>query len=426
MLTALKPGIKLSAPNNGLAPYKPHRSRVVQLDMLRGLAILLVMGRHNFTSPEEAGMFQPLAESLHTIGWSGVDLFFVLSGYLIGGLLLQELHTYGYLNIWRFLLRRALRIYPVYFTYLLWFVLWSNYLAASKPANHSLLNTCHALWPNLLHLQNYLDSPCTQTWSLAVEEHFYLLLPCVLAFITSQRYSIFFRPAISIINPPATGKGVQSIPQLPLIAAALIVACLSCRLYASIGVPFDLYHQRYPTQFNLDTLFFGVLIAYCQHFIPSSHEWARRYRRILLVVGVLLISPMLLIKMGDGIFVQTFGITFLYCGYGCILIAIVQQPLDNSRTGRLLKSLPLQALATIGYFSYPMYLWHQDLTNMRLTEKVIFLFSRTSIPKEIQWIYGGLVWVLMSVGIGVFLLHYVEKPVLALRDQWLPARSNSV
>ena len=66
-------------------------ARAIQLDVLRGVAILLVIGRHPLAEPHSAGRLQPLAELWFHLGWTGVDLFFVLSGFLVGGLLLKEL-----------------------------------------------------------------------------------------------------------------------------------------------------------------------------------------------------------------------------------------------------------------------------------------------------------------------------------------------
>ncbi len=86
-----------------------HRNR--SLDVLRGLAILLVLGRHN----EYYSLWQ-------RAGWIGVDLFFVLSGFLISGLLFSEYAETGTINLGRFLLRRGLKIYPAYYFFVLFWL----------------------------------------------------------------------------------------------------------------------------------------------------------------------------------------------------------------------------------------------------------------------------------------------------------------
>ena len=94
------------------------RGRLPQLDLLRGVAILLVLGHHGAVLPDKAGMLRPVAMLWHRLGWTGVDLFFVLSGYLIGGLLLAEIRASGRLAVGRFLARRAFKIWPGFFAYL--------------------------------------------------------------------------------------------------------------------------------------------------------------------------------------------------------------------------------------------------------------------------------------------------------------------
>ena len=70
-------------------------SRMIQLDILRGVAILLVLFTHNIVKPQDSGSWQPVLTYLRYLGPSGVDLFFVLSGFLIGGLLFKELRETG-------------------------------------------------------------------------------------------------------------------------------------------------------------------------------------------------------------------------------------------------------------------------------------------------------------------------------------------
>ena len=104
-------------------------------------------------------------------GWVGVDLFFVLSGFLVSNLLFQEYTKTGNVKPLRFLARRGLKIYPLY--YLMIFVFWqvSVYFDPNYAATHQkhLLVEC-------LFVQNYLPQfmMTNQTWSLAIEEHFYI------------------------------------------------------------------------------------------------------------------------------------------------------------------------------------------------------------------------------------------------------------
>src|SRR5688572_11329479 len=96
---------------------KPDSKRNLQLDVLRGVAILLVFGRH-LEIPRPEGMMGTFAEVWYRLGWIGVDLFFVLSGFLIGGLLVTELQKHGRIDVTRFLVRRGLKIYPAYLVFI--------------------------------------------------------------------------------------------------------------------------------------------------------------------------------------------------------------------------------------------------------------------------------------------------------------------
>src|ERR1019366_6522082 len=131
-------------------------SRSPQLDLLRGMAVLLVIAHH-----------YPYYDYLYRVGWAGVDLFFVLSGFLISGLLFTDWKRTGRLSIGRFFLRRGLKIYPGFYVFLL--------ITALSLRLHG-----GRFWNEVLFLQDYLPNFWAHTWSLAVEEHFYLLLPFVL------------------------------------------------------------------------------------------------------------------------------------------------------------------------------------------------------------------------------------------------------
>ena len=161
----------------------PERARLPQLDVLRGLAILLVMGHHCAVVPQAAGSLSPFALAWYRLGWTGVDLFFVLSGYLIGGLLLDEMRATGRLSVSRFLSRRALKIWPPLLVYLAF--LGATMIAGLGDESAEVRRGGVALLARyVLALQNYLgplSARSAHTWSLAVEEHFYIALPLALA-----------------------------------------------------------------------------------------------------------------------------------------------------------------------------------------------------------------------------------------------------
>src|SRR5256885_9572487 len=153
-------------------PRFSDRERQPGLDLLRALAIIVVVIYH-------AALFGfKLPGRVDRFGWIGVDLFFVLSGYLIGGQLLASLARGNQINLGRFFARRVLRIMPVYFAVLaIYFLLpsWREYPDMSQP-----------LWKFLLSVQNIAlhgGTAFSHAWSLAVEDQIYLALPFLLIFL---------------------------------------------------------------------------------------------------------------------------------------------------------------------------------------------------------------------------------------------------
>src|SRR5213080_3189559 len=167
----------------GIDPRFQTRARQPGLDLLRALAIIVVVIYH-------AALFGfKLPGRVDRFGWIGVDLFFVLSGYLIGGQLLAPLARDRRINLGRFFARRALRIMPAYFVVLaIYFLLppWREYAEMSQP-----------LWKVLLSVQNIAlhgGTAFSHAWSLAVEDQFYLALPFLLLFL-------YRRPRAAVIVP---------------------------------------------------------------------------------------------------------------------------------------------------------------------------------------------------------------------------------
>src|SRR5262249_32608758 len=151
-------------------------SRLPQLDLLRGIAILMVLGAHPVAKINESGCFWLVAYPWGHAGWTGVNLFFVLSGFLVGGLLFAEIHATANLNPGRFLVRRMFKLWPSYYLYLIFLLL----VAARGGLDPRIL------LPFFVHVQNYHDgiiAIAPHTWSLAVEEHFYVLLPVFLSVV---------------------------------------------------------------------------------------------------------------------------------------------------------------------------------------------------------------------------------------------------
>ena len=229
-------------------PRFRNRERQPGLDLLRALAIIVVVVYH-------AALFGfKLPGRVDRFGWIGVDLFFVLSGYLIGGQLLALLARDQRIKLGRFFTRRALRIMPAYFVVLaIYFLLpsWREYSEMSQP-----------LWKFLLSVQNIAlhgGTAFSHAWSLAVEDQFYLALPFLLLFL-------FWRPRAAII-----------IPCLIVIGGIGLRAFLAAQNPSvdGDGVSFRGFQAwiYYPTWTRLDPLVLGVALAAMEKFRPN---WWKR------------------------------------------------------------------------------------------------------------------------------------------------------
>ena len=367
--------------------------RRIELDFLRGVAILLVLGRHSRLDNQHAGCFSPFAVLWERFGWTGVDAFFVLSGFLIGGLLFQEIQQTEGLDVRRFLLRRIFKIWPAYY------FLFAYVLAEKLFRYHAGLEGAKALIPNLLHIQNYvvMEPLRGQTWSLAVEEHFYLVLPLLLWFLLRRR---------------------QNVHLLPVIALLVGGFCLGLRCYNVAHFPFDVFRDLFATHTRIDSLLWGVLLAYCYVLRPEWLAIARRHPLAVFIVGVCFISPMLVINV-EKPFVLTLGFTLLYLGYGCILLALMHIPPQSIVFGWL-KSGPVKALAWVGAASYSIYLWHIDAGQLFIADHANWF--RSASP-ALSWLMAITVYLTMSISVGWIMGKLIEQPALKLRERVVPSRA---
>jgi peptidoglycan/LPS O-acetylase OafA/YrhL len=308
------------------------------------------------------------------IGWMGVDLFFVLSGFLISGLLFQEYKDTGALNVKRFLIRRGLKIYPSF--YLL--VVFATVLYF---LNHAMIPR-KQLIASWFFLQNYIHEDkvyliLSHTWTLAVEEHFYLLLPLLLTLLIG----LFSRRAPFRV--------------IPLLFFFIASSCLALR-YFTLGP----YPYAWMTHMRLDGLFAGVSLGYLYHFRMSLfRKFTGHYA---LVLAVLFCAPALFFNQPDRV-VQTFGLTFLYIGFSFLVAwSVVRTP--KTFLGRAMA----KGAAKIGFYSYSIYLWHTVICDA-------FLFHpNLSLIKF--WVY-----IAISIVTGIAMAHLVELPYLALRERLFPA-----
>ncbi|CAG2159880.1 acyltransferase family protein [Cupriavidus numazuensis] len=360
----------------------PPGERLLQLDFLRGIAIIAVMGIHFFTVDTGSTLVWLVEYPLKHFGREGVTLFFTLSGFLVGGLLLREYAGTGTIDARRFIVRRMFKIWPAYYALILFHVVIGRH-----PRDTFLVQ-------NTFHLQNYLGSSIAQTWSLAVEEHFYLLLPLALLGVARARPS------------PQT---------LLVLLAALCTLVLAGRLAAVAAG--DLEGAYVYTHYRVDSLLYGVMLAVVYWLMPATYR-ALAARRTWLVAGVALLLAWLLCLQRTVALQEGIGFTVQSIGF-CALIVLV---LEHS--GRLRETLAYRSVAWIGVYSYGIYLWH---TVAREPGRIVI---RTALewgwPPLLIWALATVLQFAIAIVAGYVTTRLVEFPFLRLRETVMPARRSAL
>ena len=301
-------------------PGKPRR---LEIDFVRGIAILLVMADHFHKPVTGIYPLDAFSNAVGAGGGHGVDLFFVLSGYLVGGLLLREYRDTGTLKPGRFLLRRMFKIWPAYY-----FLIFFQLFARRHPPSTFF-------WQNFFHLQNYLGSSIVQTWSLGVEEHFYLFLALLLGFVAQRHWD-----AKRILN---------------MLLILSVAAFVTRTVVGGLGHTWEALRH---SELRMDSLLFGVMISLLYHFMPDL------YRRLTLRAWPLILLTLVGIYWGrvsgddwvvkghyrGALYGPTYALFYITSGAFMILC------LEHS--GKLPKLWIYRAISVVGVYSYGLYLWH--------------------------------------------------------------------
>ncbi|HEX4949118.1 MAG TPA: acyltransferase [Blastocatellia bacterium] len=334
--------------------------RIVSLDGLRAISISLVLighlsGTRYFPLPKSIGDFFSLAEV-------GVIVFFVISGYLITTLLWQEVATTGRIHLLKFYLRRTLRIFPPYYTLLFVLIL-------PRLSNVIVLNNAD-LWHALTYTTNYFAPQSWyvgHTWSLAVEEQFYLLWPAALLLL---------------------GKGRAFV-----VAASLLLLCPVVRVLSIASI----WHRPDSAAFEMvaDSLACGCLLALGQARLHQQPLYVRLLKAksfVLLPLAVLAVSalhhsPKIYYSVG----LSLINIGAAICVDWCITW-------HNGKLGRWLNA---RGIVFVGVLSYSLYLWQQVFLHRAATTIV------TTFPLNL----------LLTLLAALTSYYAIEKPSLHLRQR---------
>ena len=373
---------------------KTPSTRLHGLDTLRSLAILSVIAYHvwGFGGDNKLpGWFDSVAQFL----WMGVDLFFVLSGFLIGSQLLRPYRKGEKPSLWGFYRNRIYRILPAYFAVLALyeFVPGWRELPALAPA-----------WTFLTFTQNFAIAhfhahAFSQAWSLCVEEHFYLLLPLIL---------------LAVMRKPSARRTAIVFAAFVLAGMAIRGFILFHRLrpLADSGQGFGidyLYLIYYATYSHFDGLLVGVALAVVRTFRPAWWSAGARRGHLQALAGIALIA--LCLPLFHQRYVSASGITAVgdVVGFPVLSLGLGFLVASAMSENGLLSRVRVPGAKLIATLAYSLY----------LTQKEMIHLVRNWFPAFDRW--GGWRWLLVYAACSLCaagaLYLCVERPFLLLRDR---------
>lgn len=363
----------------GAGPAKA--GRAIELDFVRGIAIIAVMGFHFHAVHTGNFLIQIIEYPLKNFGREGVNLFFTLSGFLVGGLLLRQYAETGHVDARRFIIRRIFRIWPAYYVLIAFHVVagrhpWSTFLVQ-----------------NLTHLQNYLGTSISQTWSLAVEEHFYLVLPALLLLFARWRL------------------GAWTIVSL-LSGVCVVVLIARCFAVADGNLEGAFAY----TQYRLDSLLIGVILSAIYWMKPGVyHQLAKR--KWLLIGSVVLLCLWLAFATKHIALDESVGYTIQAIGFAALIVLVLEY------SGSLRRTWAYRGIAWIGLYSYGIYLWHS--LALAPGDMLIHKAIAMGLAPSVIWIVALTAQFAFAIAIGYVTTRAIEYPFLLMRNALFPAKRNS-
>ena len=371
--------------------FDPRRTahRRPGLDLLRALAIVFVVVYH-------AGLFGfSLPFEIQRFGWIGVDLFFVLSGYLIAGQLLSALARGKSLDIPRFYVRRALRILPAYFAIVaIYFFL---------PPMAREYERMPPVWKFLTFTQNLGlrgGTAFSHAWSLCIEFQFYLLLPLLIL-------------ALARWSGRGGGKSRFTSITMVVIPCAVLWWCVIIRAalaHMNLSLPtpsFGWWQQwiYYPTYSRLDALTIGVSLAAIESFRPAWWSALSKTATWIWLPGIAAIALALALAEKDGLNIISSGLGFFLVALGCgtLLVCGVSPHLPFSR-------VVFPGAAFLATTAYSLYLSHK----LAIHGVEIFCGAH-AIGTETVKAYVVMIAAILLLGSALFFA--VERPFLRIREE---------
>ena len=366
-----------------ITPFSENK-KLAGLDHLRALAIVLVLLYHYrlFGHPE-------WLDGFGKFGWTGVDLFFVLSGYLISSQLFAKMAEGSKASFKDFFIRRFFRIIPAYLT-----VVTIYFLVPAFREREAL----SPLWRFLTFTQNFgLDlakhGAFSHAWSLCIEEQFYLLLPLVL---------------IALVSFRAQKSGVFLLLGLFAFGFAARIYCWEhfvSPLVASGNYGLVWYEWvYYPTWGRLDGLLIGISIAALFQFRPKTAASIARYGNLLVLVSIVVLAGAYFLCADEQSFMASvFGFPVVAVGYGLLVLAAISPRC-------FLYKMRSRITTNIATLSFTMYLVHKGVIHVTQVQLV-----KAGIADDGNVMF--LLCIISSLATALLLNIIIEQPFLRLRKR---------
>jgi peptidoglycan/LPS O-acetylase OafA/YrhL len=365
-----------------------HGTRMCGLDLLRAIAVVWVMLFHSYV----VGGLGPDWQWLSRYGWMGVDLFFVLSGFLIGSQVLEPLARGQRLSFGDFYLRRSFRILPAFWVMLALYCLLPQVREAPG---------LESAWKFLAMVLNLAidyrhHGAFTHAWSLCVEEHFYLVFP-LLALGLARRIGPW---TLALIVLAVVAAGIALRAGVWLHDHRLDPDMQLRNWYVE-----DIY---YPTWNRLDGLLAGVVLACVRVFRPQAWAVLQRHGNVFLLAGLATVG------LAMWLFADRTGLTGNAYGWPVLSLGIALLVLAGSGPGSLIGRFALPGAGWLAVASYSLYLSHKAVFHLVQTHAGAWLEGRG--------LQAFAVYALATLLGGAVLHCVVERPFLRLRTVLLRNR----
>jgi len=362
--------------------WRPSAGQIPALDALRAVAIVMVITGHfpdlgKTQFPRYAQFFE---NPVFSFGWTGVDLFFVLSGYLIGRQLWREQERTGKVKVGRFLLRRGMRIWPLYV-----------FIALLSPM---LVGKWSYKWSDWAFLSNYVPGRVDGGWSLSTEEQFYIVAP--LAILLCSRFLRLRGWLIALGASLLAVSCVRWWTARNLLAAGFSVAKIKTDIYT----PFHLHNEG---------LTVGLMIALLSVSAPTLlSDTSTRRGRVFAAAGITTLVAVTL-RAANGIVFPFLALALIYGSAVAVLLTV------NASRLTILRS---RILYTISRLSYGMYLLHFAVLRSIAPRVAIALkYIGGQNPTTVLLTLVGTIVCSALLAVVTFVL--IEHPFLVLRTRIL-------